>query len=152
MSDNNFINMNPMYGIFNEFNKIIKTIVIKYSYIAEENETFESKRNADAYIAALMELDNYLTYRDYTVDEFLDIGITNASLISIYTVGDGYLQVPERYRDELLKNRRKRIIQNYIERNEYYRKLNGLPPLSKKSSEFHYVPEYYAKKADNTEA
>ena len=46
MSKNNFDNMNPMYGVYNEIEKIIKSVIIKYNYIVEQNESFESSRNA----------------------------------------------------------------------------------------------------------
>lgn len=141
---NNFKYMNPLHGIHDEFEKILSTLVIKYSYLAEEAETFESKRNADEYLSSLAKRDTFLTYRDYTVDEFIAVGINDVTLISRYTVNDGYLEIPTRYQEELLLNRRNKIIRDYNEMNEYYRTLNGLPPLNVKN--YHYLTDSYAKK------
>ena len=46
MADN-FIKMNPLYGIYSDFKKILKTVIIKYSYLAEKYETFDIKKAAD---------------------------------------------------------------------------------------------------------
>ena len=145
--ENNFSNMNPLYGIYKDFSRLLKSIVIKYSYSAEKGETFETKRNADSYIACVNKRDTFMTYRDYSTEELIAAGMSDASLIA-YIAGydDGYLHVPERYRETLLENRRQKIINEYVEGNEYYRTLNGLPPLNTPASEFHYVPEYYAEK------
>jgi hypothetical protein len=145
MADN-FIQMNPLYGVYSEFQKILDTLVIKYSYLAEESETFEIKKAADTYITSKNNLDTFFTYRDYTFDELYAVGITNVSLIEIYRNGDGYLQIPENYRESLLLNRRKSILKNYEEKNEYYRKLNGFPPLNTPINKYHYIIQEYADK------
>ena len=63
MSKNNFDNMNPMYGVYNEIEKIIKSVIIKYNYIVEQNESFESSRNADGYLAIINNRDSYDSYQ-----------------------------------------------------------------------------------------
>ena len=142
MADN-FIQMNPLYGIYPEFQKMVKNIIIKYSYLAEKYETFEIKKEADMYIACREGLDTFYTYRDYNIHELYSVGITDPSQIALYTTDDGYLQIPESYRKKLLENRRSFIIKNYEEKNEYYRELNGLPPLNTPSNKFHYIPKEY---------
>lgn len=143
MADNS-PQMNPLSGIYSEFKKILNSIVIKYSYLAEEYETFEIKKEADMYISCKDKIDTFFTYRNYTIDELYAVGITDVSLISRYTENNGYLQIPESYRDALLQIRRKSIIENYEEKNDYYRKLNGLPPLNTPKNKFHYIPNEYA--------
>ena len=59
-------NLNPMANIYKDFIKILQTMTIKYSYLAEENETFETKKLADGYIEAREKKDNFFTYRDYS--------------------------------------------------------------------------------------
>ena len=146
MADDTLSSLNPLFGIYSEFEKIISNIIIKYNYLAEADETYEGKRNADQYLAALEGKDTFFTYRDYTYEEFLQVGINDASLIAKYSVGNGYMDIPQRYREPLLLIRRNNIIQNYDEQNNYYRMLNGLPPRGTKPNQFHYVPDYYAKK------
>lgn len=145
MADN-FSKMNPLYGVYSDFQKILDTIVIKYNYLAEKYETFDIKKEADMYIACKEGLDTFFTYSDYTIDEFYAVGITDASKISLYSIDDGYLQIPASYRDALLKIRRKSIIQNYEEKNEYYRKLNGFPPLTVSPKQYHYISQEYAER------
>ena len=143
---NNFSNMNPLHGVYSEFKKILNNIIIKYNYLAEKYETFEIKKDADMYISARKCRDTFYTYRDYSIEEFHDIGVNNISEISIYTASDGYLKIPKMYHEALLQNRRKKIIYEYNEMNEYYRMLNGLPPLDKTPKQFHYVPKDIAYK------
>ena len=139
MSDNNFLKMNPLDGVFNELKKIIDTIVIKYNYIAEEYETFESSRAADGYIAAINKKDDFFSYKNYTRAELNAVGITDYDEIKTYLSGEhnsGYLLIPVMYREPLLLNRRKKIITEYEEGNDYYRTLHGLPPISLPSSKY----------------
>ena len=155
--DNNFNLMNPLHNIHNEFKILLDNMVIKYSYLAEEAETFESKRNADEYLAALDENDTYLTYRDYTLEEIkeavktvdkkvddIDLNEYEINIIARCSVDGGYIDVPEIYRETLLLNRRKKIVNEYTEMNDYYRLLNGLPPLDTKEGDYHYLSDYYS--------
>lgn len=155
--DNNFSLMNPLHNIHNEFKILIDNMIIKYSYLAEDAETFESKRNADEYLAALNGKDIYLTYRNYTVEEItqaiievdekldeIDLNDDEIDIIARCSVTNGYLNVPDKYREKLLLNRRNKIILEYNELNEYYRTLNGLPPLNTDEEKFHYLSDYYA--------
>ena len=67
MADN-FVKMNPLYGIYSDFQKILETVVIKYSYLAEKYETFEIKKEADMFITAKDGLDTFFTYNDYSMN------------------------------------------------------------------------------------
>jgi hypothetical protein len=46
-----------------------------------------------------------------------------------------------RYRDKLLNIRRKHIVDNYDEPNNYYRMLNGLPNIEVDAKYFYYLPD-----------
>lgn len=155
--DNNFNLMNPLHNIHNEFKTLLDNMVIKYSYLAEEAESFESKRNADEYLTAIDEKDTFFTYRDYTINEItqavievnekndvIDLNEDEIDMIARCSVPEGYLDIPIKYRNNLLLNRRNKIINTYVEKNEYYRKLNGLPPLKTDEENFHYLSDYYA--------
>ena len=143
MADN-FVKMNPLYGVYSDFQKILNTVVIKYSYLAEKYETFDIKKEADLYILCREKKDTFFTYRDYTEDELKAVGIKNDSDIIKYTSENGCLEIPVNYREALLLNRRNHIIENYDEKNDYYRKLNGYPPLDTNPKNFYYVPKKYA--------
>lgn len=137
-------NMNPMANIYKDFIKILQTMTIKYSYLAEENETFETKKLADGWIEAKQKKDNFYTYRDYSKQELDAVGIIDYKIISKVLQGEIDF-VPEDKREALLLLRRQRVLDRFEEQNEYYRMLNGYPPIKTKPNKMHYVPKEIAK-------
>lgn len=137
-------NMNPMANIYKDFIKILQTMTIKYSYLAEENETFETKKLADGWIEAKQKKDNFYTYRDYSKQELDAAGIIDYKIISKVLQGE-IDSVPEDKREALLLLRRQRVLDRFEEQNEYYRMLNGYPPIKTKPNKMHYVPKEIAK-------
>mgnify|MGYP004570351275 CR=1 FL=1 len=137
-------NMNPMANIYKDFIKILQTMTIKYSYLAEENETFETKKLADGWIEAKQKKDNFYTYRDYSKQELDAVGIIDYKIISKVLQGE-IDSVPEDKREALLLLRRQRVLDRFEEQNEYYRMLNGYPPIKTKPNKMHYVPKEIAK-------
>lgn len=135
MRNNN--SLNPMANVYNEFVKILKRITIKYNCKAESYETLETKQLADGYMDAIQEKDTFLTYRDYSSEEFDKVGLTDYK-IRIQAQTD-IRSVPKIYQEPLLKLRRQRVIDSFEEQNDYYRMLNGYPPINTKSYKFHYV-------------
>ena len=134
----NIDNLNPMANLYKEFVKILNAMVIKYNYKAEELETLESKQNGDGYLDAYYKMDNFLTYRDYTSDDFDSVGLTDYKLREL--ISTDLRKVPEVYRQPLLEIRRQRVLDNYDEQNNYYRMLNGLPDIGTLDISYHYVP------------
>lgn len=137
MSRNNFNNMNPMYGVYGEIEKIMKSIIVKYNYMADNNETLESSRNADEYLSIINNKDRYDTYK-YTAQDY-----TNASidiLIAQQCLYDNnYSNLTNEMKEALYITKRNGILLNYVEKNEYYRLLNGLPKLNTDSSEYYTI-------------
>ena len=111
----NIDNLNPMANLYKEFVKILNAMVIKYNYKAEELETLESKQNGDGYLDAYYKMDNFLTYRDYTSDDFDSVGLTDYKLREL--VSTDLRKVPEVYRQPLLEIRRQRVLDTYDEQN-----------------------------------
>ena len=137
-------NMNPMANIYKDFIKILQTMTIKYSYLAEENETFETKKLADGWIEAKQKKDNFYTYRDYSKQELDAVGIIDYKIITSVLQGE-IDSVPEDKREALLLLRRQRVLDAFEEQNEYYRMLNGYPPIKTKPNKMHYIPKEIAK-------
>ena len=103
---------------------ILNGIVIKNSELADTNETEESIRLSDIYLSIkrgtkTFELFDY-TYKylsqidEFTDDEIINYEIDNAS-------------IPIEYRDRLFDLAAKDFLDDYVETNNYYRNLNGLP-------------------------
>lgn len=120
--------VNPLGDLYKSFMYILDNIVIKYTGKAEDNETTLSKMNANSYLDALNKRDTFFTYVDYTEDEMREAGITIDAIIEEGLLGN-IREIPNIYRDNLLQIRRKKIISEFEETNEYYRELNGYPPL-----------------------
>ena len=118
--------LNPMASTYDSVLKIIKSITIKYNYIAEENETTESLMAADEYLDALEGKTTFDSYIDYTYEDMISVGITDYDIMSQAVTGNTSV-IPERYREALYKIRVAKILDNYVEKNNYYRMLNGLP-------------------------
>ena len=92
-------------------------------------------------------VDNY-NYQAHYEKYLSDRGLTNNDLSFIdfrSMIIDG--RIPEeaifgvRYRDKLLNIRRKHIVQDYIEPNNYYRMLNGLPDIEVDPKYYYYLPD-----------
>ena len=108
------LNINPMQNIYKEFLKILDKITIKYTYKAAVYDTLEIKQAADEYIDAVQETDNFYSYTEYTDKELIAVGITSYNIISEATSGNIEV-IPYRYRDNLLLNKRTKIIENFEE-------------------------------------
>lgn len=131
-------NVNPLTNLYKSFMILLHNITIKYTGIAEDNETLESKMNADGYLDALHKRDTFETYIDYTEYEMREVGIFLDSII-IPVLHGNIDKIPKEFRTPLLELRRNSIIKNYEEKNNYYRMLNGYPNVEDKN--FLYPPE-----------
>lgn len=131
--------INPIARLYSDITSILKSLTIKYSYKAEEYETFAIKSKADRYLNALMCKDVYEMYDDYTVADFNACGEYHPDLIEEYQ--NNRFSVPKLLRSKLLLVRREREVKDYVEENNYYRMLSGFPDIG--DEEFMYVPKEY---------
>lgn len=122
--------INPINSLYNDMIKILQSSVIKYNFKAEEYESLDMRKQVDKYFDALYERDTFDTYSDYSEQEMRDAGMISESDI-VNGLNDSST-IPKMYQSTLLANRRKYIISNYVEKNNYYRMLNGLPDLEDK--------------------
>ncbi len=149
--------LNPMANLYNEFIKILNNVVIKYTSRAIAEETEFERQDAESYIDAVEMTDNFNTYAEFTDEELLAVGIYDYNLrmkciqdknnipIDTYdpTTGEG-----TRFRQDIVELRRKSIIDNYVEKNNYYRLLAGLPDLNTNPDFFEFVPGSIAYQCD----
>lgn len=104
--------------------QLIYGIVLKDQEEADNNETMESIKQSDIYMAIK---ENRLSFSSFTytrrilsvIEEFTE------DEIKYYALNNS--DIPEEYRDKLLAYAEELFIDNYEEQNNYYRKLNGLP-------------------------
>ena len=112
--------------------------VIKDSDKADENETVESLKAADLYIACRENRAKFEQFT-YSLDFLINTEILPPAII--YECAKDNTKIPEKYRDDLLKARMKNYIENYIETNNYYRTYMGLPPIEDTKKDFVYLKE-----------
>ena len=108
------------------FKKSIPDLVIKYNSIATQYETVESKRDGDRYVSAKMKTDTFGSYLYFTESSLLAAGFTPAEAKEY---AKDKTKIPENRRQFALEAQREEIIKNYVEQNDYYRMLAGLPSI-----------------------
>lgn len=133
--------INPISSLYYDMIEIIQSSIIKFQSRAIPQESLEVRKYVDRYFDALLKRDTFFTYKDYTEQEFRDIGIYDQTLIQKYQHNLDLVEKQDR--QYLLENRRKQIVLSYNEPNEYYRLLNGIP--KKEDTDCFYVPEEVSK-------
>ena len=103
---------------------ILKGIVVKNEYTAFLYETEETLQMYEYYVKCK---DNTITFENFpfTKEILMSYGYTENEAVKIINNRDKY--VPVRQRDALLKYSKKYFIDNFVEKNKYYRSLLGLP-------------------------
>jgi len=133
--------INPIQLVFSDISKILEFIEFKDKIKAKENETDESIKLAEIYLAAKIENDNYLRYHNWwTKEMFLEI-IPTARLQDIMHFMQEPYSVPLNFQEELLIKGREKFLETFEEQNNYYRTLMGLPPYNESKSNYIYLSE-----------
>ena len=128
---------NPLTGLYNDFVTIVNECVIKYNKKARIYETTEMTKAGDQYISALYKEDNFFSYMTYDRHFLIQVGITDEQLITKYM--ENRRNIPDIYHEQLLLLKRKDVVDTYVEKNNYYRMLNGLPNIEDTNTDFVYI-------------
>lgn len=132
------MDINPLSQLYTDFLIILDKCVIKYKNVADLYETIDSKKNADGYIRAYLGEDTFETYYRYNKDIIANVmSLTDDNEIETYYYNRN--AIPMEYRDTILKSQREYVLNSYIETNNYYRCLSGLPNLEEKEIDFIYL-------------
>lgn len=131
----------PLQDLFSNIKKILEFIEVKDANAAQEHETTESADLAAMWMNAQTGDDTYATYRNFwTISMFQEV-LPNVKINNVkYWITHPY-NVPIDFREHLLEAGREAFMNSYEEQNEYYRMLNGLPPIGTPESEFVYLTE-----------
>jgi hypothetical protein len=117
--------------LINSFKKyllaIVPNIVFKSVTEAEANETAESRLAGDQFVDASLNTGEFASIRDGTISIKVlnQVGIYDEYMIEL--INSDKFVISESLRDKVLNLHRKEIISNYVEQNDYYRRLYGLP-------------------------
>lgn len=123
--------------IVTELKVIMSNLVVKYEKEAKMYETIDNVRSSDRYISACRGVDTFHTYQFFDIDAIIRAGITDLSLAQRYS--QNKFLIPDNKREDIVKQQRKYIIETYVEENNYYRMLIGLPNLE--DTEFIYLED-----------
>lgn len=99
--------------------------IVKNSYNADKNETLESRKNYDEYKMCLTGSVRY-EYFNYVYE---DLAKTDCPVNDMFEILKDKDKAPEVIKRQLLENKKKEIIDNYDDLNNYYRMLHGMPDL-----------------------
>jgi len=129
----------PIQNVFDGIKKILDSIIIKDKKSADQAETETSKNLADMWIRAKMEEDTYLTYAKFWDISMFQEVVPNVKYVDCYRWMNNPYTVPYQFHDNLRRAGREAFLRQYVEENDYYRTLNGLPKLDDK--DFIYLSE-----------
>lgn len=130
---------NQIEFILNDIKSITENVIVKFAVEANANETVDTKRDGDRFVAAMTERDVFASYRRYDRDILIKAGITDPEVLD-ECYYDKY-KIPYNKREEVLRLQRQMVIDQYDERNDYYRTLIGKPPMNTPEEEFIYLTQ-----------
>ena len=119
-----------------EVKDLLLSVTAKQTVLAKKFETVEILEAAEMYCMVMDGTDEFSSYNNF------DIEVYEAAGCSLSDIGkykaDKYA-IPAGLRSTILKFQRQRILENYEEKNNYYRMLAGLPDYN--DTDFIYAPE-----------
>ena len=108
--------------------------ILKDDRAANEQEQLDSLHQAELYIYAM---ENGADFQMYDYDEaMIASAITPAYIMNLPMFVKNKNSIPEQFRDKLVKLARQKVIDKYVEKNNYYRMLAGLPDYGDKGIPF----------------
>lgn len=141
MSNHNSKQTDPLQNLFADIQKILEFTEFKDLKEAKKCETSESLRTSEMWMNAQLGNDTYLTYSMYWDISMFQEVVANVKYKNVSYWMSNPHNVPLDFRDNLLKRGREKFFSKYEEKNDYYRMLNGMPPVNTPESEFIYLSE-----------
>lgn len=133
--------LNPIQNLFKDIKIILDHIEFKNEKEAKENETKNSADLSELWMLAMVKEDNYVTYSHWWDTYMFQQIIHNTKLIDIEKWKKNPFALPQQYQDTILKISRDLFLKKYVEENNYYRKLIGLPNLNTEAKDYVYMSE-----------
>lgn len=122
---------------FDELLRISSSIVWKNPTLALKNEDPEDVVNVEQYILARQGRLTFTTVHRFAEDVLRSFNMKDEEIIRCM---DDRYQIPVNIRNTCVERQMEWQIKNYVEQNNYYRMLNGLP--DKEDTSFFYNTEY----------
>ena len=129
------------YGVdmdvfLNDFRKCIQSIVVKRTQKAVLYETADIKREADRYVAMMDGMTEWASFGNFDYEVLVAAGLSSDIITNAISNKE---LIPYDMRQICMNLQRQYVIDNYVEKNDYYRTLNGLPPINEDEKKFVYV-------------
>lgn len=131
--------LNPIQNLFSDFEKILRFLRLKNKAVADAYETTENRINTELWIKAKTQDDTYLTYLPYWTSSMFQKVIPNTRSTDIKKWKEKPFQVPLIYRETLRTDGRNAFLNQYEEKNNYYRMLLGIPNIGLDEDDFFYL-------------
>ena len=131
-------------NVIENLKMLTETVEVKYTNLANADETLEKTKSFDYYYLALNKLDTFETYPHYTEEALITSGVLDPVILK--SCMENRNNIPTSIRRTVLENQRYIVIRDYVELNNYYRTYIGLP--STDDTEFFYVDETTSEELD----
>ena len=134
--------------LLEELERMTTNLVVKLEYRAKKHETTSSREEGDMYVEAYNRTDIFESYQMFPPEVIRLSGLAPGTPLSsgelvTQKMFENYCThphtIPFEYRDVVLNHQRVYVVNNYVEKNTYYRELNGEPPLDENPKEFVYL-------------
>lgn len=123
-------NIPLMDNVVHYLKRLALETIVKNEYIADNNETIQSRRNYDLYKMCLLGNGRY-EFFDY---DLKDLQQTSCEKKDMYNILRDKNKASDTLKVELLRVKQQSIVDSYVESNNYYRMLNGLPNVEDNQS------------------
>lgn len=110
-------------SLYNDVMMIARNVVIKRQDLADANETLDTRRSYEEYISCIKRernIHNFVKLNPYILAKYIPKHLLGECIRD-------RRNIPEEYYDPIITDHIQYVIDNYEERNEYYRMLNGIP-------------------------
>jgi len=112
-----------LQSLYSDILLMLERIVVKRDDLAYENETAETARAFDLYLSCLNGSRYFYNFKNFDID-ILQKYLDPAAVNECYYDSN---KIPEEYRESIVEDQSNRVINNFEEKNNYYRMLMGLP-------------------------
>lgn len=125
-------------SFINELKYLVTNTVVKQSKVAKKYETLEMQKASGLYITMIESGDTWSAFVKFDSDVLLSAGVDPTM---INTCMNDKEMIPRSIRSKAMSLQKNKIINNYVEKNDYYRMLNGEPSVEDEENlDFVYVP------------
>lgn len=131
----------PLQNIFIDIQKLIDEIETKDLEAATAAETEESSAAAEVWLYAQVKEDAYITYKNWWTKAMFQEIRGNVKTIEYNKYLEKPYTVPYEFQEALREKGREKFLAQFVEKNDYYRMLMGLPSINDTEDDFIYLSE-----------